>query len=313
MKNKFLVSILFLFAATLLGCGGGGGGGASSGGSAGGAGGGGLSISVFSAGGSLSGPRHMVFYGDNLYVANQGGNNILMIDNLGNQTVRLTGITDPLGITTDGDDFFVSGTVAGTGQGVFPFTVAAGNLRARYATCNCYGLVATPTAAVINGVGRLYSVDQSNNVVKVFNSAGLRSSPIVSDRPTGLGFYNDTVYVTRHSAVLPTAISKIDVNYAPAPFTVNDASLFANPNGIAINPSNGDMYVVNEGTLGASSVLKVTAAGLVSEFLPATASSKLCYATGVAIKDNALYISNGNCASGATVAEKNYILKVSPI
>jgi DNA-binding beta-propeller fold protein YncE len=256
----------------------------------------------------------MVFYGGNLYVANQGGDNILMIDSSGNQTVRLTGITDPLGITTDGVDFFISGTNANTSvQGIYPFPVAGIVLGAALAACNCYGLVATPTAAVINGVGRLYSVEQGNNVVKVFNSAGLRSSPVVSDGPTGLGFYNDTVYVTRHSATLPTAISTVAVNDVSTPFTVNDASLFTNPNGIAINPSNGDMYVINEGTLGASSVLKVTAAGVVSEFLPATASSKLCYATGVAIKDNALYISNGNCASGATAAEKNYILKVSPI
>jgi DNA-binding beta-propeller fold protein YncE len=310
MKNKFLVSILSLVAATLLGCGGGGGGGGSSGISdAGGVGGGGLSISVFSAGGSLNGPRHMVFYGGNLYVANQGGNNILMIDSLGNQTVRLTGITDPLGITTDGDDFFVSGTVAGIGQGVFPFTAAAGNLRARLATCNCYGLVATPTIAVINGSGRLYSVDQGGNVVKVYTSAGLRNSLVVGNGPTGLGFYNDIVYVTRNTATMST----VDVNDFAATFNVNDASLFTKPNGIAINPSNGDMYVVNERISAESNVLKVTAAGVVSEFLPATPSSKLCNATGVAIKDNALYISNGNCASGATAADKNYILKVSPI
>lgn len=312
MKNKFLVSILFLFAATLLGCGGGGGGGASLGGSAGGAGGGGLSISVFSAGGSLSGPRHMVFHDGNLYVANQLGNNIIMIESSGNQTVKLsnTKIRSPIGIATDGVDFFVSGTNTITGeQGIFPFPVAGNVLGAALATCNCYGLVATPTVAVRNDSGRLYSVDQSGNTVKVITSAGLRNSLILGNGPTGLGFYNDTVYVTSNTATLST----VDVNDVAAPFTVNDTSLFANPNGIAINPSNGDMYVVNEGTLGASSVFKVTAAGLVSEFLPATASSKLCYATGVAIKDNALYISNGNCASGATVAEKNYILKVSPI
>lgn len=312
MNNKFLVSVLLLVAATLLGCGGGGGGGSSGGSGGAGLGGGGLSISVFSAGGSLNGPRHMVFYGGNLYVANQLGNSILKIDGSGNQTVILASnrITAPIGIATDGVDFFVSGTnTISSVQGIFPFPVAGNVLGAELATCNCYGLVATPAAGVINGSGRLYSVDQGGNVVKVYTSAGLRNSPVVNNGPTGLGLFNNTVFVTRHSATM----SKIDITDAAATFSVDNASLFANPNGIAINPSNGDMYVVNEGTAGASSVLKVTAAGGVSEFLPATASSKLCYATGVAIKDSALYISNGNCAAGATAAERNYILKVSPI
>jgi DNA-binding beta-propeller fold protein YncE len=254
----------------------------------------------------------MVFYGGNLYVANQLGNSILKIDSSGNQTVLLASnrITAPIGIATDGVDFFVSGTNTITSeQGIFPFPVAGNVLGASLATCNCYGLVATPTIAVINGSGRLYSVDQGGNVVKVYTSAGLRNSRVVGNGPTGLGFYNDIVYVTRNTATMST----VDVNDFAATFNVNDASLFTKPNGIAINPSNGDMYVVNERISAESNVLKVTAAGVVSEFLPATPSSKLCNATGVAIKDNALYISNGNCASGATAADKNYILKVSPI
>lgn len=304
MKNIFLVLFLFV-ASTLGGCGGGGGGGG--GGST--PGGGGLTVSVFSAGDRLNGPRHMVFYGGNLYVANQGGNNVLKIDSLGVQSQRLTGITNPIGLTTDGSDFFVSGTVAGTGQGIFPFAVTdASVLRARFAACNCYGLVATPTTSVISSTGRLYAAEQTNNEVNVYRSGSvLLAHPSVADKPTGLGIFGTSVYVTRFDV---TTMTVIDAAYSPSTF-VGPNALLNQPNGIAVNQTNGDMYVVNEGTGGASSVLKITSAGVVSQFL--SASDGLCYATGVAISGNALYVSNGDCASGNTAAEKNFILKASPI
>lgn len=314
MKNIFLVLFLFV-ASTLGGCGGGGGGGGGSG-SGGTPGGGGLTVSVFSAGDRLNGPRHMVFYGGNLYVANQGGNNVLKIDSLGVQSQRLTGITNPIGLTTDGSDFFVSGTVAGTGQGIFPFAVTdASVLRARFAACNCYGLVATPTTSVISSTGRLYAAEQTNNEVNVYRSGSvLLAHPSVADKPTGLGIFGTSVYVTRFDV---TTMSVIDAAYSPSTF-VGPNALLNQPNGIAVNQTNGDMYVVNEGTpgagkgtAGASTVLKITSAGVVSEFL--STSDGLCSATGVAISGNALYVSNGDCTAGATAAEKNYILKVSPI
>lgn len=312
MKNKFLVLFL-LVATTLCGCGGGGGGGGGGGSTPGG---GGLTVSVFSSGDRLNGPRHMVFYGGNLYVANQGGNNVLKIDSQGVQSERLTGITNPVGLTTDGADFFISGTVAGTGQGIFPFSVTAGSvLRARFAACNCYGLVATPTTAVVASTGRLYAVEQTNNEVNVYRSGSvLVANPSVANKPTGLGIFGTSVYVTRFDV---TTMTLIDAAYSPSTF-VGPNALLNHPNGIAVNQTNGDMYVVNEGTpgaakgtAGASTVLKITSAGVVSEFL--SISDGLCSATGVAISGNALYVSNGDCASGATAAEKNYILKVSPI
>lgn len=306
MKNKFLVSIL-LVAATLVGCGGGGdsGGGGSSGGGAGG----GLTISVFSAGGSLNGPRHMVFYNGDLYVANQGGNNVLKIDSQGAQTERLTGITNPIGLATDGADFYVSGST-GAGPGIYPFTVGGGALRARVAVCNnCYGLAATSTTWA-NG-GPIYSVDQSGNSVKVYTSAGQRASLNVADKPTGLAFYNNSVFVTRFDVNLSVPISQVAANDTVTDFGVSSNVLFNRPNGIAINPLNGDMYVVNEGVGGVSGVLKVTSAGVVSQFL--TAADGLCSATGVAISGSALYVSNGVCAAGTTAETRNYILKASPI
>ena len=309
MKHECLVWVL-LISAALTGCGGGGGGGDTSSASQSGGGGGGvtLSITAFSAGNALNSPRHMVFHAGDLYVANQGGNNVLKIDSQGGQAVHLTGITSPIGLTTDGADFYVSGTVAGTGQGIYPFTVGGGALRAQIALCNCYGLVATSTALASGG--RLYSVNQSTNVVNVFTSAGLRASPAVADKPTGLAIYSNTVYVTRHDATLTAPMSKVNASDSASDFLSANA-LFNNPNGIAINPVNGDMYVVNEGTAGASSILKVTSAGVVSQFL--SAADGLCSATGVAISGNALYVSNGVCASGTTAETRNYILKVSPI
>jgi DNA-binding beta-propeller fold protein YncE len=250
----------------------------------------------------------MVFYGSNLYVANQSGNNVISIDTSGNQTVKTT-ITNPIGITTDGDDFFVTGSVLGV-PAIYPFPVGGAVLGAAIAACtNCYGLAATPTTW--SGGGPVYSVDQSNNRVKVSTSAGTRANLTVADKPTGLAFYNNSVFVTRHDANNTVAISRVAANDTVTDFVTDTNAMFNQPNGIAINAANGDMYVVNEGTAGASSVLKITSAGVVTQFL--STANGLCSATGVAINGSALYVSNGFCASGATAAQRNFILKASPI
>lgn len=304
IMNTKIWGCAFLLLA-LVGCGGGGGGGTVS---TSGATGASVSVSVFAAGNLLSEPRHMVFDGTDLYVANYGGNNILKIDSTGTQSVRMTGISHPFGVATDGEDLFVTGTVSGTGLGIYPFTINGGSLRALIATCNCYGVAATAGVHLSSGTGRLYAVDLTTRKVNVYSSAGAVASLDVVGVPTGLSINNGFTYTTLFDSSVNPVIKKID----NATNTVSDfvnSSQLDRPNGIAVDPATGNVYVVNQGTSGSSSLLKITPAGVVSQYL--SASDGLCAATGVAIRSGSLYVSNGPCASATTPETTNFILKAS--
>lgn len=304
IMNTKIWGCVFLLLA-LGGCGGGGGGG---GGTVSTPGTTGPSVSVFAAGNLLNEPKHMVFDGSDLYVANYGGNNILKVDSAGTQSVRLTGITHPFGVTTDGEDLFVTGTVAGTGLGIYPFTINAGSLRALIATCNCYGVAATAGVHLSSGTGRLYAVDLTTRKVNVYSSAGAVASLDVVGVPTGLSINNGATYTTLFDSSVNPIIKKIDNATNTVSDFVNSTQL-DRPNGIAVDPATGNVYVVNQGTSGSSSLLKITPAGIVSQYL--STSDGLCAATGVAIRSGSLYVSNGPCTSATTPETTNFILKAS--
>ncbi len=298
MNNKFLVSILLLVAATLPGCGGGGGGGGGGGSSGGGGAGGGSgkTVTQFVSGSWLSGSKHIAFLGTDLYVANASGNNVVKIDGAGGHTSLLT-ITAPFGITAHGSDVFVTGTILGASKA---YLVANGS--SSTPTCNCYGLAYDGT--------QLSFVDQTGfndggvikYPVKTYIAGALHRTTNIASKPTGVLFYNNFLYVTRNEATISGAIQKIDLTTNTVTDVVGSA-LFNRPNAIAVNSSNGDFYVVNDGD---GKVLKVSG-GAVTVHLDS--SNGLCSPGGVAVGgDGLLYVSNGACPGGNG---DGFILKAS--
>ena len=87
--------------------------------------------------------------------------------------------------------------------------------------------------------------------------------------------------------------------------------LFNYPNGIAINTSSGDVYVVNTGSGDTdSSILKITSDGTVSTFLDGSVTSNmLCKPIGAAISGSYLYVTNGVCTTNSTYASS--VIKIS--
>jgi hypothetical protein len=294
MKNKFLVLCL-LVSAALLGCGGGGGGASGGGGNPGG-GGTGSTVSQFVSGPWLSGSRHIAFVGTDLYVANAGSSEVIKVDAAGNHTSLLS-IASPFGITAHGSDVYVTGTIGGLSKA---YLVANGS--SLTPTCNCYGVAFDGTHLAFADQTGVNTSGTTTYPVKTFiNGVSYRVTQIAS-KPTGLIFYNTFLYVTRNEASTSGAIQKIDLTTN----TVTDvagSALFNRPNAIAVNSSNGDFYVVNDGD---GKVLKVSG-GTVTVHLDA--SDGLCSPGGVAIGgDGLLYVSNGACAGGNG---NGFILKAS--
>ena len=296
MKYKFLAFLLCL-VATLPGCGGGGGGGDGvSGGGGTGGGGATKTVSQFVSGAWLSGSRHIAFAGTDLYVANAGGNNVVKVDAAGNHASVLT-ISSPFGITAHGTDAYVTGTINGLSKS---YLVANGS--SLTPTCNCYGVAydgthmayADQTGLTVNGV--------TTYPVKTFIGNQVYQTTQIASKPTGLTFYNTFLYVTRNEASTTGAIQKIDLT-SNAVTDVAGSALFNRPNAIAVNPNNGDFYVVNDGD---AKVLKISA-GTVTVHLDA--SDGLCSPGGVAVGgDGLLYVSNSACPGGNG---DGFILKAS--
>ena len=110
------------------------------------------------------------------------------------------------------------------------------------------------------------------------------------------------MYVTRNESNVNGAIQKIDLT-TNAVTDVAGSVLFNRPNAIAVNSSNGDFYVVNDGD---GKVLKVSG-GNVTVHLDS--SNGLCSPGGVAVGgDGLLYVSNGACPSSNG---DGFILKAS--
>lgn len=294
MKNKFLVLCL-LVAATLLGCGGGGGGASGAGGNAGG-GGIGKTVNQFVSGPWLSGSRHIAFLGTDLYVANAGGSNVIKVDAAGNHTAQLS-ISSPFGITAHGSDVFVTGSISGVSKA---YLVPNGT--SSTPACNCYGVAYDGTRLAIVDQTAVNVGGVTKYPVKTYTSGALYQTTNIESKPTGLIFYNTFLYVTRYEASTSGAIQKIDLT-TNAVTDVAGSALFNRPNAIAVNSSNGDFYVVNDGD---GKVLKISG-GTVTVHLDS--SNGLCSPGGVAIGgDGLLYVSNGACPGGSG---DGFILKAS--
>ena len=296
------LALSLLLVSALLGCGGGGGGGGSGGSasdSTNNAGGNGTKIvSQFVSGSWLSGSRHIAFAGTDLYVANAGGSNVVKVNAVGNNSSVLS-ITSPFGITANGNDVYVTGTIGGVSKS---YLVANGNGSSVTPACNCYGVAYDGTRMAYADQTGVNTNGTTTYPVKTFIGNHLYQTTQIAAKPTGLIFYNSFLYVTRNEASTSGAIQKIDLSNNSVTDVVG-SPLFDRPNAIAVNSTNGDFYVVNDGD---GKVLKVSG-GTVTVHLDA--SNGLCSPGGVAVGgDGLLYVSNSACPGGNG---EGFILKAS--
>ena len=158
----------------------------------------------------------------------------------------------------------------------------------------------------------LYIADQSAAAIIICTTAYSCTSSITSTwvKPTGLAYDGSSyIYVTDYSPSITKGLYKI--NTSSRAVTSVSSSLFNQPNGVAVNSSTGDVYVVNTGTGDTdSSILKITSAGVVSTFLDGSVTSNmLCKPIGAAISGSYLYITNGICTTNSTYASS--VIKIS--
>jgi len=323
---RISIYAVLLFVTSLLnGCGGGGGAGAGSSSTT-------TSCTqtspcVFTSGVTMKYLRHMLFDGSYLYVIDSDTNACC-----GNSHLRQFSASTGNYITTYEKDAnslqdaysiakFKGGIVvsglknAAPGNGIISIDPVAPNYTSvteKY-HANPYGL-AVDTGNITN---RLYVTDQTANSVSVYDTSyTLQTTNFATNvnadwvRPTGVAYDGvSNIYVTAFGGG-SKGLYKINTNTYSVISISNTA--FKQPNGVVVNTSSGEIYVVNTGTTDTnSSVLKISANGsTVSTFLDGSnSSSKLCGPVGVAISGSYLYISNSSCI--ANTAYANAVIKVS--
>jgi DNA-binding beta-propeller fold protein YncE len=321
-------TVLLLFFLLMNGCGGGGGGSSSSSTS--------TTPTVFASGNSMAYLRHLTFDGNYLYVvdSNTVDTSASSYAHLRQFSATTSGSTattfentsedlkDIFSVVKFNSDLLMTANVVIGSPGVikvslngstYSFTTKV-NLSA-----SLYGL------AVDSTNNRLFVTNQSGPSILIYdqyyvacgstNTNCTISSPISGPwtRPTGLAYngnYGGTgyIYVTDYSG---GSAGLYKINASTLAVTSISSSLFKNPNGIAVNTSTGDVYVVNTGTGDAdSSILKITDAGVVSTFLDGSITSNmLCKPIGAAISGSYLYITNGICTTNWTYASS--VIKIS--
>ena len=328
---RISISTVFsLFFLLLNGCGGGGGGSSSSSTT--------TTPTVFASGNSMAYLRHLTFDGNYLYVvdsntvdtsaspisyahlrqfsATTSGSTATTFENTS------TDLKDIFSVVKFNSDLLMTATVVVGRPGVIK--VSLSGLTYSFTTKvdlsnSLYGL------AVDSTNNRLFVANQSGPSILIYdqyyvacgstNTNCTISSPISGPwtRPTGLAYngnYGGTgyIYVTDYSG---GSAGLYKINASTLAVTSISSSLFKNPNGIAINTSTGDVYVVNTGTGDAdSSILKITDAGVVSTLLDGSITSNmLCKPIGAAISGSYLYITNGICTTNSTYASS--VIKIS--
>jgi hypothetical protein len=290
------LALSLLLVGSLWGCGGGGGGGGAPDNTSNTGGNGTKTVSQFVSGSWLSGSRHIAFAGTDLYVANAGGSNVVKVDAAGNHSSVLS-ITSPFGITANGTDVYVTGTIGGVSKS---YLVANGS--SVTPACNCYGVAYDGTRMAYADQTGVNTNGTTTYPVKTFIGNQIIQTTQIAAKPTGLIFYNSYLYVTRNEASTSGAIQKINLSNNMVS-DVAGSPLFNRPNAIAVNSTNGDFYVVNDGD---GKVLKVSG-GTVTVHLDA--SNGLCSPGGVAVGgDGLLYVSNSACPGGNG---EGFILKAS--
>lgn len=313
---------MLLLAASLVGCGGGGGSPSQNGAQGSSSTTTTVNVFVTGANSSLSYPKLMAILGTDLYVvdadsaASPATGTVEKYNSAGVRQSNIGSFIDPFGIAFfSNGTTFVTGRNPGANTGLLELNRATGAITERFININPYGI-----AINTSNNDAIYVAAPAANKVYIYNSAfssvGTPGGVAVANGPTGLVFDSaqSKIYVTRNDGG-NNGVDQIDTtSVSSAAVAFATSALFDKPIGIAVRSSPHEIYVVNSGSTEAqSSVLKISSDGsTVTTFLTAAnADHKLCSPVGAAIKDNDLYIVNGNCTSSPNNTYARAILKVS--
>lgn len=324
MKQKtWLLSLLACTA--LMGCGGGGGGASSEGGTpppsapspvpvA--------TIERFAAGVSFLSPKHMVFIGTNLFIADQtAGGRIAELDSLG-QTLVLAGtvsVRNPLGVAVLSNGVYYTATDPSGYEGIY--LLGSTSSLVSLSNSNNFGgmtFYSTNMLFVANGTSVLVYSSSDN-----FNAS---TQSVVLTSPVALAADVNKSLVYASLGNDTNAVASINPsNRAVNVLTQTNPTVwgpFSKPQGIAV-ASNGDAaYVVSHGSASGDGgyISKVNTRTGVTEIIVSDSTGSwgalpvgLCAPVGVAIDANSqyLYVSNGNtCTDSVHHQNHDQILKI---
>jgi DNA-binding beta-propeller fold protein YncE len=326
MRNS--ISFLLLTLTLLLnGCGGGGGGSSSSSSTT-------TSPTVFASGSSMAYLRQLAFDGNYLYVvdSNTSATSVAPVSYGHLRQISATSgslvttfeppstyLKDVFSFAKFNGSYLVTATIVGGNIGITEINASTYAFTNKAVLSSPYGL------AVDSANKHLFAANQSANTVVVYDTSytilksicntttygSCASSTNNADWifPTGLAYDGSTyIYVTSFSGGNKGLYKIKTSDYSVTSIT---SSLFNNPNGIAVNTTTGDVYVVNTGSGDTdSSILKITSTGEVSTFLDGSVSSNmLCKPIGAAISGSYLYVSNGVCTTNSTYASS--VIKIN--
>jgi hypothetical protein len=319
MKTKIWLFALLLCCA-LAGCGGGGGG----------AGAGAIAsnppasppvsiaaIERFAAGVSFLSPKHMVFVGTNIFVADRTGSGRIAEINSSLQTlVSARTVASPLGIAVSSNGVYYTAIDANGDDGIY--LLGNGSSLVALSPSNDFGgltFYSTTNLFVANGTSVLVYSSADNFSVSTQSIALSAPAALASDISKNLIYAslgNNTVVSINPSTNATTVLTQANPNrWGP----------FLQPQGIAVS-TNGYAYVVSQGDVHGDGgyVSKVnTATGgseiIVSDTVGSWGSLPIgfCQPTGVAIDANNeyLYVSNGNtCTDAVHHQNHDQILKI---
>ena len=317
--KKLIFIVALLSTTAFLGCGGGGGGGGGSGGTSGVAASPSTTpapapvpmVSIFAPGVPFNLPKHLLFSGGNLYVANQP--DILKISAAG-ALLQSYAVTDPIGIGVQSNSIFHTGKQSGY-DGVFQLGNAS-SLVNLSASNNFDGIAfySTNMLFVANATNVLVYTNFSNSQV-----INLTATPVAlaSDVTKGrvylttddgkVGYINPT----NPSAGITNLTQTSPARWGP----------LQHPNGLVV-VSTGFVYVVSQGdasgnggyiskidtTTGATEVLVSDSVGSWG-----TVPVGFCGPTGITIDstNENLFVSNSSCTSNYSgYGNRNKILKI---
>lgn len=314
--KKFLSVFALLLALTFLGCGGGGGGGGTSGGA--------ISpsatptpvtvamVSVFAPGVTFNLPKHLLFSGGNLYVANQP--DILKVSSAG-ALLQSYAVTNPIGIGTQSNIIYHTGELGGF-DGIFQL----GNptfLVDRLASNNFDGIAFYSTNMLfVANVTYVLAYTNFSNPQRI----NLTSTPVslasdvakarvyLSTDDGKIGYINPT----NPSAGVTNLTQTSPARWGP----------LQRPNGMVV-ASTGYVYVVSQGDLSGNGgyISKIDTTTGIAEVLVSDSVGSwgslpvgFCGPTGITIDstNENIYVSNGiNCSQGYSgYGNRNKILKI---
>lgn len=313
-KLHFVLALLLVM--TFIGCGGGGGSGGTSGGA--------VSpattpapvtvamVSVFAPGVTFNLPKHLLFSGGNLYVANQP--DILKVSSAG-ALLQSYAVTNPIGIGTQSNNIYHTGELGGF-DGIFQL----GNstfLVDRLASNNFDGIAfySTNMLFVANVTYVLVYTNFSNpqrinlTTTPVSLASDVAKARVYLTTDDGkIGYINPT----NPSAGVTNLTQTAPARWGP----------LQSPNGLVVS-TNGFVYAVNQGDLSGNGgyISKIDTTTGITEVLVSDSVGSwgalpvgFCRPTGIAIDstNENIYVSNGvNCSLGyAGYGNRNKILKI---